>query len=40
MVRGTLKVHIPNPHNDDISPSLLAKVLRQAKVSRDEWESL
>jgi hypothetical protein len=40
MVRGTRKVPIPNPHAGDIDPSLLAELLRQAGISRDEWEAL
>ena len=37
MVRGTLKVHIPNPHTGDISKSLVAEILRQAEISPKEW---
>jgi predicted RNA binding protein YcfA (HicA-like mRNA interferase family) len=28
---------IPNPHGEDISVDLLAKILRQAGITRDEW---
>jgi hypothetical protein len=28
---------IPNPHGRDIGPKLLAKLLRQANISREEW---
>ncbi len=38
MVRGELKIHIPNPHRSDISSHLLAEILRQAGISREEWE--
>ena len=38
MVRGDLVVTIPNPHRGDIGPDLLAIVLRQAGISRREWE--
>jgi len=31
---------IPNPHRGDIGPSLLANILRQAGISREEWERL
>ncbi|MCL1467196.1 type II toxin-antitoxin system HicA family toxin [Argonema galeatum] len=31
---------LPNPHEGDISKDLLAEILRQAQVSRDEWELL
>jgi predicted RNA binding protein YcfA (HicA-like mRNA interferase family) len=40
MVRGTLKLFIPNPHRGEISKSLLAKILRQAEISHDEWAAL
>jgi predicted RNA binding protein YcfA (HicA-like mRNA interferase family) len=40
MVKEKLKIFIPNPHDGDISKSLLAKVLRQAGISKDEWERL
>jgi predicted RNA binding protein YcfA (HicA-like mRNA interferase family) len=40
MQRGNVSVTIPNPHKSDIGPNLLAKVLCQAGVTRNEWESL
>lgn len=40
MVRGTLRVSIPNPHQGDIGRELLARILRQAGISREEWERL
>ena len=40
MLRGVISVTIPNPHGSDIGPNLLAKVLRQAGVTRVEWEAL
>ena len=40
MVKDTLKLFIPNPHKGEISKSLLAKILRQAEIDRDEWENL
>ena len=38
-VRGDVTVRIPNPHQGDISIGLLSRILKQAGVSRDEWES-
>ncbi|MBN2464768.1 type II toxin-antitoxin system HicA family toxin [candidate division WOR-3 bacterium] len=38
MYRGSISVALPNPHQSDIGRELLARVLRQAGVSRDEWE--
>lgn len=40
MVKDLLKVYIPNPHQGDISKGLLTKILRQAQISREEWEQL
>lgn len=34
------RVKIPNPHRGDIAIDLLKKVLRQAHISREEWEKL
>jgi HicA-like toxin of HicAB toxin-antitoxin system len=39
MVRGSLKVRIPNPHRGEVSKHLLAEVLRQAGISIDEWNA-
>ena len=38
LVRGTLRLTLPNPHQGDIGPSLLARLLSQAGVPREEWE--
>ena len=40
VVRGELKVRIPNPHRGDISKHLLAEILRQAGISNDVWENV
>lgn len=40
MVKGQLKLFIPNPHQGDISKSLLAKILHQANITKEEWENL
>lgn len=37
MRRGDLTVIIPNPHDGDVGVGLLARLLRQAGLSRDEW---
>ncbi|HZK77055.1 MAG TPA: type II toxin-antitoxin system HicA family toxin [Candidatus Kapabacteria bacterium] len=34
------RVKIPNPHRGDIAIDLLKKVLHQAHISREEWETL
>lgn len=40
MARGDVTVFIPNPHEGDIGRDLLARLLRQARISKDEWEAL
>jgi len=39
MVKDDLVIAIPNPHRGQISVDLLSRLLRQAGISRDEWES-
>jgi len=40
MSKGLLKVRIPNPHTGDISRYLLAEILRQAGISKEEWNNI
>jgi predicted RNA binding protein YcfA (HicA-like mRNA interferase family) len=40
MVRGDVTLRVPNPHQADIGVELLGRILRQAGVSREEWEAL
>ncbi len=40
MIKGSLTLTIPNPHKSDIGVELLSRILRQAKISRKEWEGL
>jgi predicted RNA binding protein YcfA (HicA-like mRNA interferase family) len=40
MVRGELKLTIPNYHSTDIGIDLLSRILLQAEISREEWESV
>jgi len=40
MVKGQIKLAIPNPHQGDIGRDLLARILRQSGIERDEWERL
>ena len=40
MVKGNLTLTIPNPHQKDIGRELLARILRQAGVSKEVWEDL
>ena len=38
MKKGSLKVHVPNPHGEEIGIELLKRILRQAGVSERDWE--
>jgi hypothetical protein len=40
MVRGQTRLVLPNPHRGDIARPLLAELLRQAGVSKEQWEQL
>jgi len=40
MVKGNLRLTIPNPHQGEISKDLLSRILKQAGISREEWEQL
>jgi len=39
-IKGSIRIRIPNPHGSDIGTSLLLRILKQAGVSRSEWEKL
>ncbi len=38
--RDGLVLHIPNPHEGDIGRELLARILKQAGIAKQEWEQL
>jgi len=40
MEKNGLRVRLPNPHQSDISINLLSRILKQAQISKDEWEKL
>ena len=40
MARGDTVIFIPNPHRGDLGRDLLARILRQAGLSREDWEAL
>jgi predicted RNA binding protein YcfA (HicA-like mRNA interferase family) len=40
MVKGELKLAIPNPHRGDVGRDFLARILRQGGIERDQWEKL
>ncbi|MGZ4280828.1 MAG: type II toxin-antitoxin system HicA family toxin [Gaiellaceae bacterium] len=37
MRRGTLTLHVPNEHSEDVGISLLRDILRIAGISEDEY---
>ena len=40
MMRGTTSVRLPNPHESDIGMAFLLRILKQAGISRSDWEEL
>jgi predicted RNA binding protein YcfA (HicA-like mRNA interferase family) len=40
LVHNETKLALPNPHQGDISRDLLARILRQAGIDKDDWEKL
>jgi predicted RNA binding protein YcfA (HicA-like mRNA interferase family) len=39
MLKGDRRLILPNPHRADISVDLLVRLLRQAGITRKEWQS-
>ncbi len=40
MVKGDLRIRIPNPHKKDIGKNLLKLILKEAEISKATWEKL
>jgi predicted RNA binding protein YcfA (HicA-like mRNA interferase family) len=40
MIKGHLKIRIPNPHRRDIGTGLLKEILRQAGISIEDWDKI
>ena len=40
MYKGVVSIVLPNPHQSDIGRELLSRILRQAGISREDWEKL
>ena len=38
MIRGKVRLPLPNPHGSDIGTGLLKRILRKAGVTLPEWE--
>jgi len=37
MIRGDIRLTIPNPHHKEIGVDLLTRILRQAGISKEQW---
>ena len=37
MVRGSIRLVLPNPHRGEIGVDLLKRILRQAGIEEEEW---
>lgn len=37
MVKGEIRLTVPNPHKKEIGIDLLTRILRQAGIAREEW---
>ena len=40
MIKESIRLRIPNPHQEDITAGLLARLLREAGIAREDWEKL
>ncbi len=40
MQKGDITIVMPNPHHADISRDLLSKIMKQAGISKKEWNLL
>jgi predicted RNA binding protein YcfA (HicA-like mRNA interferase family) len=40
MIKDKLRLTIPNPHQGDIGVNLLSKILKQAGISKQDWQDL
>ena len=38
MKKGSLKLHIPSKHKGDIGVGLISEIIRQAGISKKEWD--
>jgi predicted RNA binding protein YcfA (HicA-like mRNA interferase family) len=40
MLKGIVRLRLPNPHQRDIGRELLLRILKQAGIDKDSWEKL
>jgi predicted RNA binding protein YcfA (HicA-like mRNA interferase family) len=39
MIRGKLRLTIPNPHRENIGVDLFMRILRQAGIPKEKWQA-
>ncbi|MBF0558802.1 MAG: type II toxin-antitoxin system HicA family toxin [Nitrospirae bacterium] len=37
MIRGLIRLTLPNPHENDVGVDLLSRILKQAGIERKDW---
>ncbi|MGB5926217.1 MAG: type II toxin-antitoxin system HicA family toxin [Dehalococcoidia bacterium] len=40
MLKGVVRLRLPNPHKSDVGRELLSRILKQAGIDKDSWERL
>lgn len=40
LVKENITLRIPNPHKSDIGKELLIRILKQANITKKEWENI
>jgi predicted RNA binding protein YcfA (HicA-like mRNA interferase family) len=40
MEKGDIRLILPNPHRGQLGHELLRRILREAEISREDWERL
>jgi len=40
MLKGVIRLRLPNPHRRDVGRELLTRILKQAGIDKDSWERL
>jgi len=40
MAKGEITIRVPNPHRAGIGREFLTRILRQAGISKEQWEKL
>jgi predicted RNA binding protein YcfA (HicA-like mRNA interferase family) len=40
MLKGVIRLRLPNPHRRDVGRELLSRILKQAGIDKDGWEKL